>query len=215
MLYVIGPISGSHVNPAVTLGLFLAKKMHGRDVAGYWIAQGLGAIAAAVPLAIASGAPGGYAPAVSGLGANGFRAHSPTGYGLVAAFVCEATLTAFLVFVVLGSTDVLAPVGFAGLPIGFVLAKIRLVSIPVTNTSVNPERSLGPAPFVGGWALSQPWLFLIAPSIGAGIATLTYNTIGRGGPVLDHQQNPTVEDEKLRDSKRLRIRGSSHPVMAA
>ena len=207
MVYAIGPISGCHVNPAVTLGLFLAKKMHGRDVAGYWIAQGLGAIAAAaVLLAIASGAPGGYDPAVSGLGANGFGAHSPTGYGLVAAFIREVTLTAFLVFVVLGSTDVLAPVGFAGLPIGFVLAMIHLVSIPVTNTSVNPARSLGPALFVGGWALSQLWLFFVAPFIGAGIAALIYNAIGRGGPVLDLQQNPTIEDDKI-----TRLETSANP----
>jgi aquaporin Z len=196
MVYAIGPISGCHVNPAVTLVLFLAKKMHGRDVAGYWIAQSLGAIAAAtVLLAIAKGAPGGYDPAVSGFGANGFGAHSPAGYSLAAAFVCEVTLTAFLVFAVLGSTDVLAPVGFAGLPIGFVLAMIHLVSIPVTNTSVNPARSLGPALFVGGWALSQLWLFFIAPFLGAGITALIYNAIGRGGPVMDLQQNPTIDDD--------------------
>lgn len=195
MVYAIGPISGCHVNPAVTLGLFLAKKFRGADVVGYWIAQCLGAIfAAAVLLAIAKGAPAGYDPATSGLGANGFGTHSPTGYSMAAAFLIEVVLTAFLVFTVLGSTDVLAPVGFAGLPIGFVLTLIHLISIPVTNTSVNPARSLGPALFVGGWALSQLWLFFVAPFLGAVIAAVIYNVIGRGGPVEDLQQNPTIEE---------------------
>lgn len=196
MVYAIGPISGCHVNPAVTLGLFLTKKLRGADVVGYWIAQCLGAIAAAaVLLAVAQGAAAGYDPAVSGLGANGFGTHSPGGYGVAAAFLCETTVTAFLVFTVLGSTDVLAPVGFAGLPIGFVLAMIHLVSIPITNTSVNPARSLGPALFVGGWALSQLWLFIVAPFLGAGIAAVIYNAIGRGGPVKDLQQHPLIDDE--------------------
>ena len=198
MVYAIGPISGCHVNPAVTLGLFLAKKLRGPDVLGYWIAQCLGAIvAAAVLLTIAKGSPHGYNATVSGLGANGFDSHSPAGYGLFAAFLCEMVLTAFLVFTVLGSTDVLAPVGFAGLPIGFVLALIHLVSIPITNTSVNPARSLGPALFVGGWALSQLWLFIVAPFVGAGIAAMIYNTIGRGGPVRDLQQNAPLEGDVI------------------
>lgn len=146
-------------------------------------------------LAVAKGAPAGYDPAVSGFGANGFGTHSPAGYGVTAAFLCETTLTAFLVFTVLGSTDVLAPVGFAGLPIGFVLAMIHLVSIPITNTSVNPARSLGPALFVGGWALSQLWLFVVAPFLGAGIAAVIYNAMGRGGPVTDLQQHPSIDDK--------------------
>ena len=187
--------SGCHVNPAVTLGLFLSKKLRGAHVVGYWIAQCLGAVvAAAVLLTIAKGAPGGYDSAATGLGANGFGAHSPAGYGLVAAFCCEMTLTAFLVFTVLGSTGVLAPVGFAGLPIGFVLAMIHLVSTPVTNTSVNPARILGPALFVGGWELGQLWLFIVGPFAGAGIASLIYNAIGRV-PVTDLQQHTALDGE--------------------
>lgn len=195
MVYAIGPISGCHVNPAVTLGLWIARKVRGADVPGYVIAQIAGAVlASATILAIASdtstGAVGG-SDALAG-GANGFAAHSPGGYGLAAALIAEIVLTGVLVFTVLGSTDVLAPVGFAGLPIGFVLTLIHLVGIPITNTSVNPARSIGPAVLVGGAALSQLWLFIVAPCIGAAVAALLYLGIGRGGPVRDVQQLPDV-----------------------
>ncbi len=150
MVYTIGPISGCHVNPAVTLGLLLSGKFESKHVPGYIIAQILGAIvAAAVLLMIATGRNGGYDPALSGFAANGFGEHSPGNYGLGAAFVAEVVLTFFLVFTVLGATDAKAPVGFAGLAIGLVLTLIHLVGIPVTNTSVNPARSIGPAIFVG------------------------------------------------------------------
>jgi len=130
-----------------------------------------------VLLLIAEGRSGGYDPAIAGFAANGFGEHSPGGYNLIAAFVAEVVLTFFLVFTVLGSTDTKAPVGFAGLAIGLVLTLIHLVGIPVTNTSVNPARSIGPALFVGGWALSQLWLFIVAPLIGAAVAAVAYQVI--------------------------------------
>jgi aquaporin Z len=185
MVYAIGPISGCHVNPAVTLGALLMRKVAPRDVPGYVIGQCIGAIVAAgVLLIIAKGAPGGYDAGSAGLGANGYDTHSPGGYSLAAAFLAEAILTAFLVYTVLGATDTAAPVGFAGIAIGLVLALIHLVSIPVTNTSVNPARSLGPAIFVGGWALEQLWLFIVAPLIGAAVAAGIYIALRLPTPTL-------------------------------
>jgi len=175
MVYTIGPISGCHINPAVTLGLLLTRKIGRRDAAGYVVAQVLGAIVAAgVLLVIAKGTPAGYDQAAAGFGANGYGAHSPGGYGAGATFVMEVVLTALLVFTVLGATDVAAPVGFAGLAIGLALTLIHLVGIPVDNTSVNPARSIGPALFVGGWALAQLWLFVVAPLLGAVLAAGVY-----------------------------------------
>ena len=168
MVYAIGPISGCHINPAVTLGLLISRKMDRRFAAGYIVAQILGGIvAAAILLIIAKGMPGGYDPTVSGFAANGYGEHSPGGFSLVAAALTEIVLTTFLVFTVIGATDPAAPVGFAGIPVGLVLTLTHLVGIPVTNTSVNPARSIGPALFVGGWAVSQLWLFIIAPLVGA------------------------------------------------
>jgi aquaporin Z len=178
MVYAIGAISGCHINPAVTLGMMIMRKIGVRDGMGYMAAQVIGAIiASAVILLIAKGGPLGYDASLSGLGANGFGAHSPGQYSLGAAFVCEVVLTTFLVFTVLGSTDVKAPVGFAGVAIGFVLVLIHLVGIPITNTSVNPARSLGPAIFVGGWALRQVWLFIIAPFVGSVAAAGVYTAV--------------------------------------
>lgn len=175
MVYAIGPISGCHINPAVTVGILIAKKMDPRHAVGYVAAQVLGAIAAsALLLIIVKGVPGGYDPSVAGFAANGYGEHSPGRYNLLSAFLVEIVLTFFLVFTVLGATDIKAPVGFAGLAIGLVLTLIHLVGIPVTNTSVNPARSIGPAIFVGGWALSQLWLFIVAPLIGAAIAAVVY-----------------------------------------
>jgi aquaporin Z len=178
MVYTIGPVSGCHINPAVTLGVLLARKIGGKDAVMYVIAQIIGAIiAAGLVLAIARGIPGGYSASVSGLGANGFGIHSPDLYNMQAAFLAEVILTAFLVLTVLGATDIKAPVGFAGLAIGLVLTLIHLVCIPVDNTSVNPARSIGPAVFVGGWAIQQLWLFIVAPLIGAVIAAGIYAVI--------------------------------------
>ena len=153
MVYAIGPISGCHINPAVTIGILLSKKMEAKYAGGYIIAQIVGAIVAAgLLLVIVKGVPGGYDPAVVGFAANGYGDHSPGHYNLLSALLVEIVLTFFLVFTVLAATDIRAPVGFAGIPIGLVLTLIHLVGIPVTNTSVNPARSIGPAIFVGGWA---------------------------------------------------------------
>jgi aquaporin Z len=178
MVYTIGPISGCHINPAVTLGVLLARRIGSKDALMYVVAQIFGAIvASALILLIASGADGGYNLASGGLGANGFGPHSPGHYSLIPAFLAEVILTMFLVVTVLGATDVKAPVGFAGIAIGLVLTLIHLVGIPITNTSVNPARSIGPALFVQGWALEQLWLFIVAPLIGGAIAAFAYAAI--------------------------------------
>lgn len=199
MAYAIGPISGCHINPAVTVGLLLGKKIDGKDAGAYIVAQIIGAIiGAAVVWLIASGVPGGYDPAVKGLAANGYDSHSPGGYGLVAALVAEVVLTAFLVLTVLGATDVKAPVGLAGIPIGLVLVLIHLVGIPVTNTSVNPARSIGPALFVGGWALGQLWLFIVAPLIGAGLAAAVYAVMRAPAPLItSHEAEQALPSQQV------------------
>jgi len=180
MVYVVGPISGCHVNPAVTLGLLLSGKMEGKDAVGYVVAQCVGAIlAAGAVLLIARGMPGGYSVATHGLAANGYGAASPDGFGMGAAFLTEVVLTFVLVLTVLGATDARAPVGFAGLAIGLVLTLIHLVAIPVTNTSVNPARSLGPAVFAGSVPLGQLWLFIVAPLLGGATAAAVYRTVFR------------------------------------
>lgn len=195
MVYTIGPISGCHVNPAVTLGVLLSKKISAHDAAFYVVAQCIGAIiASACILFIAKGLPAGYDPAASGMGANGFGINSPDHYSLGACFLVEVILTMFLVLTVLGSTHVAAPVGFAGLAIGLVLTLIHLVGIPVTNLSVNPARSLGPALFVGGWAIQELWLFIVAPLIGAVLASLAFSAI----------QKPAVEISMSRAEQALR-----------
>ena len=200
MVYTIGPISGCHINPAVTLGIVLVKRMAVKDAFFYVTAQILGAIvASALILMVAHGGPAGYDAAVSGLGANGYGLHSPGGYSLGSAFVIEVILTFFLVVTVLGATDIKAPVGFAGIAIGLVLTLIHLVVIPITNTSVNPARSIGPALFVGGWALQQLWLFLVAPALGASIAALCYQVV-RGRDVLlttAHAVSALVSEQAL------------------
>jgi aquaporin Z len=203
MAYAIGPISGCHINPAVTLGLLVTRKVASKDAAGYITAQITGGILASVVLlVIANGAAGGYNPTVSGFGANGFDAHSPGHYSAVSAFLTETILTFFLMFTVLGATDVKAPVGFAGIPIGLVLTLIHLVGIPVTNTSVNPARSIGPAIFVGGWALSQLWLFIVAPILGALIASVVYLAIGPTPPVMTVQKAERALDSEVAERRR-------------
>lgn len=174
MAYAVGHISGAHFNPAITFGLWVGRRFPGRQVAPYMIAQVLGAIAAAAVLfAVASGAPG-FSAGESGFAANGYGDHSPGGYSLAACFVSEFVLILFFVFIVMGTTHGQAPKGFAPLAIGFALTLIHLISIPVTNTSVNPARSIGPAIFQGSWALSQLWLFIIAPLLGGAIGGLVH-----------------------------------------
>lgn len=171
MAYAVGPVSGCHINPAVTLGLLARRRIDGGEAVRYWAAQVVGAIVAAgLLLVIVKGRAGGYDAGVEGLGANGFGDHSPGGYPWGAAFAAEVVLTAFLVFTVLAATDRISAVAFAGIPIGLVLVLIHLVGIPIDNTSVNPARSIGPAIFVGGWALEQLWLFIVAPLVGALVA---------------------------------------------
>jgi aquaporin Z len=174
MIYAIGPISACHINPAITLGILTIGKISVKDTIGYIIAQCLGAIiAAAVLLAVASGKVG-YSIALNGLGQNGYGAYSPDNYSLLACLIAEFVLTFLFLIVVFGSTHKKAPGGFAGLSIGFALVLIHLVGIPITGTSVNPARSLGPAVMVGGAALSQLWLFIVAPILGAVVAGLVW-----------------------------------------
>jgi aquaporin Z len=173
MAYAIGHISGCHLNPAVTVGLFAGGRFPAKDVGPYVVSQVIGAaIAAAVLYTIASGAPG--FDLAKGFAANGYAEHSPGQYSLYAALVTEVVLTMMFLFIIMGATHGKAPVGFAPIAIGLALTLIHLVGIPVTNLSVNPARSTGPALFAGGWALGQLWLFWVAPLIGGALGGIVY-----------------------------------------
>jgi aquaporin Z len=175
MAYAIGHVSGCHLNPAVTLGLVAGGRHPSKEAVPYIVAQTIGGAAAAgVLYVIASGKPDFE---VGGFAANGFGEHSPGGYGMVAAFVAEVVLTAFFLIIIMGSTDKRAPAGFAPIPIGLALTLIHLIGIPVTNLSVNPARSTGPALVVGGWALAQLWLFWVAPLLGGAIGGGAYKAL--------------------------------------
>lgn len=175
--YAFGAISGGHFNPAVSVGLTVAGRFNVKDLPLYVVAQVVGAIAAAFLLRyIASGAPG-FDP--DSLAANGYDAHSPNLFSLQSAIATEVVMTAFFLLVILGVTDKRAPAGFAALAIGLALTLIHLISIPVTNTSVNPARSTGPAIVVGGWALQQLWLFWVAPIAGGAVGALIWRWLGR------------------------------------
>jgi aquaporin Z len=174
MAYAIGHISGCHLNPAVTIGLAFGRRFAWRNVPGYVVVQLIGAIcASAVLYAIASGKPGFDLSA--GFAANGYGEHSPGRYSLSAALTAEVVLAFMFLFIIHGATDATAPVGFAPIAIGLGLTLIHLIGIPVTNTSVNPARSTGPALFVGGWALGQLWVFWVAPIVGGALAGLVYS----------------------------------------
>jgi aquaporin Z len=174
LVYAIGSVSGCHVNPAVSIAMLVAGRMSLKDAVGYIIAQCIGAvIAAGLLLAVASGKAG-YSLAVNGLGQNGYGIASPMGYSLAACALAEILLTAMFVFVIFGALSKDAPKGFAGIPIGIALGLANIVGIPVTNASINPARSLGPAVFVGGTALAQLWLFIVAPVIGGILAALAW-----------------------------------------
>ena len=178
MAYAIGHISGCHLNPAVTLGLAVGGRFKASEVFPYWIAQVLGAVAAAALLyLIASGKPG--FDLAGGLASNGYAEHSPGHYSLAAGLVTELTMTFMFLMIILGATDERAPAGFAPIAIGLALTLIHLISIPVTNTSVNPARSTGPALIVGSWALQQLWLFWVAPLAGAALAGIVYRWAGK------------------------------------
>jgi aquaporin Z len=177
MAYAVGHVSGAHFNPAVTIGLLAGGRFPARDVVPYILAQVLGGIAgAAILYVIATGAPG--FDLAGGFASNGYGAHSPGHYSLAACAVTEVVMTFGFLFVILGSTHGSAPKGFAPIAIGLCLTLIHLISIPVTNTSVNPARSLGPAIFEGGWALGQVWLFWVAPLVGAALAGAAYRFVG-------------------------------------
>ncbi|NLZ06965.1 MAG: aquaporin Z [Phycisphaerae bacterium] len=178
MAYAIGHISGCHLNPAVSIGLWAGKRFPGSELVPYIAAQVIGGIAAGAVLYVIASGKTGFSLA-GGFASNGYGAHSPGGYSLLAAFVAELVLTFMFLMVILGATDKRAPQGFAPIAIGLMLTLIHLISIPVTNTSLNPARSTGPAIFVGGWALSQLWLFWVAPIVGALLAGVAYQWLGR------------------------------------
>jgi aquaporin Z len=172
MAYAIGHISGCHLNPAVSVGLMVGKRFPASDLPGYIIAQVLGAIVGAGTLYLIASGKAGFE--LGGFASNGYGEHSPGSYSLMAAFIAEVVLTFMFLIIILGATDSRAPQGFAPIAIGLGLTLIHLIGIPVTNLSVNPARSTGPAIFVGGWALAQLWLFWVAPIVGAALAGVVY-----------------------------------------
>ena len=173
MAFAIGHVSGCHLNPAVSVGLVVGKRFPASNLPAYVVAQVAGAIAAAAVLYVIASGKAGFDLA-GGFASNGYAEHSPGGYSLIACLVAEVVLTFFFLMIILGATDRRAPQGFAPIAIGLGLTLIHLVGIPVTNTSVNPARSTGPALFVGGWAVEQLWLFWLAPIVGAAIAGIVY-----------------------------------------
>lgn len=191
MAYSIGHISGCHLNPAVTVGLWAGGRFSGKDIPLYVVAQLLGAVVAAFLLKeVASGLPGW--DVAKGFAANGFGAHSPQGFSMLSGLIVEIVLTFVFVLIIMGSTDSRAPAGFAPIAIGLGLTLIHLISIPVTNTSVNPARSTGPALVAGGWAIEQLWLFWLAPLIGGLLGGAAYKALG-----ADAKKKPPIEGEAL------------------
>ena len=187
MAFAIGHVSGCHLNPAVTVGLVVAKRFSISELPAYVVAQVTGGIAGSAVLFIIASGKAGF-DLSGGFASNGYAAHSPGGYSLAACLTAEVVLTFMFLMIILGSTDRRAPNGFAPIAIGLGLTLIHLIGIPVTNLSVNPARSTGPAIFVGGWALSQLWLFWVAPIIGAAIAGLVYS-------VFATQPEPAVSEK--------------------
>ncbi len=178
MAFAIGHISGCHVNPAVSVGLWTGGRFPASEILPYWIAQLVGAVVAAGALAVIASGTAGFDLVASGFAANGYAEHSPGGYSMISALVAEVLLTFVFLMIILGATDGRAPGGLAPIAIGLGLTVIHLVGIPVTNLSVNPARSTGPALFVGGWALSQLWLFWVAPIVGGALAGFAYKWLG-------------------------------------
>jgi len=183
MAYTVGHISGCHLNPAVSVGLWAGGRFPASDVLPYIVAQVIGGVLGAGALYLIASGKAGFTLA-DGFAANGYGAHSPGGYPFLSCLVAEVILTGMFLFIIMGATDGRAPVGFAGIAIGLGLTLIHLIGIPVTNLSVNPARSTGPAVFVGGWALAQLWLFWVAPIVGALAAGAGYRALARGGPVI-------------------------------
>jgi aquaporin Z len=194
MAYALGHVSGGHFNPAVTIGLFAGGRTPAGELLPYILAQLAGAIAAAALLyLIASGKPG--FDLAAGFAANGYGEHSPGGYSLTAGLITELVMTAGFLFVIMGATDSRAPAGFAPIAIGLALTLIHLISIPITNTSVNPARSTGPAIMVGGWALAQLWLFWLAPILGGIAGAVAYRWLATAEPVSAPQVTPAAAAE--------------------
>jgi aquaporin Z len=181
MAYAVGHISGAHLNPAISVGLWAGGRFKARDLPGYIVAQVLGAIAGAGVLYLIASGKADFS-VTGGFASNGYSDHSPGGYGLAACLACEVAMTFAFVFVIMGVTHGDAPKGFAPLAIGLCLTLIHLISIPVTNTSVNPARSTGPAIFVGGWALRQLWLFWVAPLAGGALGGFVYRALSPDSP---------------------------------
>ena len=179
MAFAIGHISGCHLNPAVSVGLWAGGRFPAGQIGPYVLAQVLGGLAAGGVLYVIASGQAGFDAAASGFASNGFGEHSPGGYSMMSALVCEIVMTAMFLIVILGATDKRAPAGFAPIAIGLCLTLIHLISIPVTNTSVNPARSTGVALFVGGWAVAQLWMFWVAPIIGAVLGAAIYKFIGK------------------------------------
>jgi aquaporin Z len=179
MAYAIGHISGCHLNPAVSIGAWAGERFLSADLVPYIVAQVAGAVVGAGVLYLIASGKEGFDVVQSGFAANGYGAHSPGSYSLAAGLVAEVVLTFMFLLIILGATDRRVPTGFAPIAIGLGLTLIHLISIPVTNTSVNPARSTGPALFVGGWALAQLWLFWVAPVVGAVLAGFTYRWLGQ------------------------------------
>jgi aquaporin Z len=183
MAFAIGHISGCHLNPAVSVGLLVGGRFKASELPGYVVAQVLGSIAGAGILYVIASGQSGFSLS-GGFASNGYGEHSPGGYSLISGLVAEVVLTFFFLLIILGATDKRAPQGFAPIAIGFALTLIHLIGIPVTNLSVNPARSTGPAIFVGGWALQQLWLFWVAPLVGAALAGVVY-------PILAGEEKET------------------------
>jgi aquaporin Z len=179
MVYAIGHISGCHLNPAVSVGLWAGGRLPAGELPPYIVAQVAGAIAAGAVLSLIAGGREGFDLVASGFAANGYGEHSPGGYSLAADFVCEVVMTMMFLVVILGATEARANTRLAGIAIGLCLTLIHLISIPVTNTSVNPARSTGVALFVGGWAVAQLWLFWVAPIAGGVLGAVVYRFIGK------------------------------------
>jgi len=194
MAYALGHVSGCHLNPAVSFGLVVSGRFPARELPAYVGAQLIGAALASTVLYLVASGASGFSLA-GGFAANGFGEHSPGGYSLLASLLMELVLTFFFLMVILGATDSRAPAGFAPIPIGLALALIHMIGIPVTNVSVNPARSTGPALFVGDWALAQLWVFWLAPLVGAGLAGLAYPALfGRS------EEAPAVRGVKERET---------------
>ena len=195
MAYAIGHISGCHLNPAVTAGLAAGGRFKTSEILPYWAAQVAGGLAGAGVLFVIATGKEGFSLA-GGFASNGYGDHSPGGYSMAAALVAEVVLTFFFLLIILGSTDGRAPKGFAPIPIGLGLTLIHLIGIPVTNLSVNPARSTGPAVFVGGWALEQLWLFWVAPLAGAVLAGIAYRFFSEGeSATKEAKREQTIQDQ--------------------